>query len=307
MILLTGYGSIGSLIAKRILLKDPLTPLLIIDRHEEAIHRAMMELSGNVIAVVADVSNQLDMERIFNYDIRCVVNTAAMKHVTFCETNPTLAVINNVIGMNYLLEQSVRSRIKKFINISTDKAALPANVMGATKFIAERLIIAYSQLDPSIKFQSLRLGNVLCSASSLVPTIVSAVKKKLPLKITNLDATRFFITPEDAGDFISRALNGYYDGQILIKKLKAANLRTMVNAILEIVGDKDYHYDVVGLRQGEKMHEHLYSETENTHMIDHGKYWAINFSESHPELPVIDSSQFCISYQEFLTILKDVM
>lgn len=315
MYLVTGYGSIGSLVVKRILQKYPDALVTIIDKNEEAIHRARIEMSslmkypGQIQATVADVANRWDLEKIFHNFIKIVVHTAAMKHVTFCEDNPHLASINNIVGINNLLELSKLNQVDRFVNVSTDKCAYPANVMGATKFIAERSVISYDNLDGPGSYLNTRLGNVLCSTGSLIPTIRRIMKNKAKLQITDLAATRFFITKEEVADFIVEiATDQTYDGQVLIKKLRSATLETMINAVFRIVGD--YSYNVVGLRQGEKLHEHLFTETENTHMVDHGDHWSIDFNRpKQAPIKVIDSSDpGCLITEDELTeILKKAM
>lgn len=311
MFLITGYGSIGSLVAEQLLENK----ILIVDKDEKAIHKALTRFknSTNVECVVADISVKSDVSRLFlQYPIKRVVHTAAMKHVTFCENNPTLATLNNILGINNLLEASKRANVEKFVNVSTDKSAYPSNVMGATKFIAERAVLLYNKmkrsdpLEPDT-YQSVRLGNVLFSNGSLLPTIATIVKNNLTLDLTDLRATRFFIRPDEVSEFIADVATKDYSGQVIIKKLKSATLEVMVNATLELIGKSDYdNIKVMGLRQGEKLHEHLYSGAEVTNIRDHGKYWSIDYNESFKPVKVVDSSQFCISQRELLSILREL-
>lgn len=305
MYLVTGYGSIGSLVVEQLKECD----ILIVDKNEEAIHKALTNFKDlpNIKFIVADISVQSDVSRIFTqYPIDVVIHTAAMKHVTFCESNPTLATINNVIGINNLLEQSKRANVKKFINISTDKSAYPSNVMGATKFIAERNVLLYDSMGDA-SYQNIRLGNVLFSNGSLLPTISNIVKNNQTLDLTDLGATRFFIKPDETAKFIADVVLNDYPGQVVIKKLKSATLETMVNATLELIGEKDYdNIRVMGLRQGEKLHEYLYSSAETIHIEDYGDFWSVDYGRNLEPVEVIDSSQFCVSQSEFLSILKDI-
>lgn len=312
MFLITGYGSIGSLVTK--LLVDQGFYVLIVDKDEKSIHNALIKFKNNprVKSVVADISSQNDVSRIFlQYPIDHVIHTAAMKHVTFCEENPVLATTNNIMGINNLLNAAMTANVKKFVNVSTDKSAYPSNVMGATKFIAERTVLLYNSMskDPlAYTYQSVRLGNVLFSNGSLLPTIADIVNNGLTLDLTDLRATRFFITPTEVSNFIIDTALGQYQGEVVIKKLKSATLETMVNATLKMIGKEEYNnIKIMGLRQGEKLHEHLYSGAETSNITDNGKYWSIDYFHSNKEpLEVIDSSQFCVSEEEFLSILKDL-
>jgi UDP-N-acetylglucosamine 4,6-dehydratase/5-epimerase len=306
MFLVTGYGSIGSLVVDGLIDNND---IVIIDKDEKAIHKALTKFKSrsNVKCIVSDILVKADIARIFlQYPIRQIVHTAAMKHVYFCEDNPLLATLNNVVGINNLLEESLRANVDKFINISTDKSAYPSNVMGATKFIAERNVLLYNSMGRG-SYQSIRLGNVLFSTGSLLPTIKDLVGNGLTLGLTNLEATRFFIRPDEIGKFIVDVANNPYQGQILIKKLQSATLKTMVNSMLELIGQSEYkNIKIKGLGQGEKLHEHLFTSAESTHMEDHGAYWSIDYNKTSKPCKVIDSSGFCVSQADFLNILKDL-
>lgn len=306
MFLVTGYGSIGSLVVDRLIGKGD---ILVIDKDEKAIHKALTKFKNdpNVICVVSDISVKDDISRIFlQYPIKKVIHTAAMKHVTFCESNPLLATVNNILGVSNLLDASMKAEVTQFVNVSTDKSAYPSNVMGATKFIAERTVLLYNSMSNGL-YQSVRLGNVLFSNGSLLPTIANIVNNNLTLDLTDLRATRFFIRPDEVSKFIVDIANTPHRGQVLIKKLKSATLEVMVNATLELIGKSDYkNIKIMGLRQGEKLHEHLYTGAEITHITNCGSYWSIDYNKSLEPCEVIDSSQFCISQAEFLTILREL-
>jgi len=308
-ILVTGYGSIGSIIVRKLLDDGKYDKIIIMDNSESAIHRAITELDrSEIIAIVADISNESDIRRVFNYPIEAVINTAAMKHVTFCESNPLLATTNNIIGINNLLEYSTINKIKKFINISTDKCAYPSNVMGATKFIVERSIMVYDNYSEDTKYQSIRFGNVLFSNGSLIPTVKNIIDNNLELKITDLKATRFFITPKQVANLVTNILYNDYEGQVIIGKLESASLETFLNTILDyykIDYPSDFNFRAVGLRQGEKLHEHLFTHEEAEYMIDHGDYWSLDFNRENNDtnIKVTDSSQHEINDIKLLDIL----
>jgi FlaA1/EpsC-like NDP-sugar epimerase len=314
MFLVTGYGSIGSLVVDR--LRKAGRDVVIIDKDEKAIHKAMTKFKNdpNVHCVVSDIGIKDDVSRIFlqwagalkRKPIKNVIHTAAMKHVTFCEGNPLLATINNILGINNLLEACLEANITQFVNVSTDKSAYPSNVMGATKFIAERLVLLYDSMGHG-KYQSVRLGNVLFSNGSLFPTIAKIVRNRQTLDLTDLRATRFFIRPDEVSEFIVDVALKPYGGQVLIKKLKSATLEVMVKSALALIGEENYEdITINGLRQGEKLHEHLYTAPEITHITDHGEHWSIDYNKVLEPIKVIDSSEFCISQEEFQAILKDL-
>ena len=305
--LLTGYGSIGSLVVANLLKQKPDCKITIIDKDEKAIHSALIRYKNNkdIKPLVCDIAVKSDLQRLFagHKPPTHIIHTAAMKHVTFCEDSPLLATVNNIIGINNLLEICYLNSVQKFVNVSTDKSSSPSNVMGATKFIAERSVIAYNKLSTLSYYQSVRLGNVLGSNGSLIPTIVSIVDKNQDLDLTDLEATRFFIGPNEVAEFIVDATLTHWDGDILIKKLKSATLEVMVKSVLSLIGKPDYEFQIHGLRQGEKLHEYLFTDSECHNIKDRGDAWMINYKHSFDPVEVVDSSQCCVDQEEFMEIL----
>lgn len=274
--------------------------ILVVDKSEFAIYQLRTDIKKhkNLKALVLDLSNRDCISRLSHYPIDRIFHTAAMKHVTFCEDCPALATKNNIFGTNNLINYAKSKDVEHFINVSTDKSAYPVNIMGATKFIAEKIVT-------NAGYKSVRLGNILNSNGSIIPTIRKFVEAKQTLDITDFNATRFYVTPHNTAKFIIDAAYGKYKGNILIDKIPAASLKTMLDVTFDMLGDS-CDYKVVGLRPGEKLHEHLFSKEETAHMQDHGSYWGIDHSyvNKNNNIQVIDSSGFCVGYDKFYSDLQ---
>jgi len=295
-ILVTGYGSIGSIVTKRLLQKDH--NVLVIDKSESAIYQARSDLKAYPRASyrVGDVTDPSTLNYLRQIEPEHIVHTAAMKHVTFCEESPGLAVQNNIIGTQNVVNLASEMGVSSFVNVSTDKSAYPVNVMGATKFIAEKIVT-------NAGYNSVRLGNVLNSNGSFIPTIRKYVEQGLTLDITDMSATRFYITPTDAAEFIIKQLNvdphsPVKVGLIVVKKLASADVETMLNCAFDQLG-KSCEIKVSGLRPGEKLHEHLYSGAEAARMEEHVDEWWIYPNQVGHKIEVIDSSQFRVDSDTF--------
>lgn len=301
-ILVTGYGSIGSIVTKRLLQKGH--DVLVIDKSESAIYQARSDLKAYPKASyrVGDVTDPSTLSYIRRASPEHVVHTAAMKHVTFCEESPGLAVQNNILGTQNLVNLAREIGVSSFVNVSTDKSAYPVNVMGATKFIAEKIVT-------NAGYNSVRLGNVLNSNGSFIPTIRKYVEKGLVLDITDLNATRFYITPTEAAEFIIQQLNLDVNrpakvGLIVVKKLASADVKTMLDCTFDQLGKK-CEIKISGLRPGEKLHEHLFSGAEAARMEEHTDEWWIYPNQVGHQIEVIDSSQFMVDSDTFKQALSN--
>ena len=307
-VLLTGYGSIGSIIAKHLVGLGLVNKLIIADRDEKAVHQAKIDLDnfGNVVVVLADLTQHTDLCRLFAKNPTTIIHTAAVKHVNFCEENPMMAIHNNVIATNKLIDFAQSAEVDRFVYINTDKSVMPTSVMGASKLIAEKQIISRRD-DSNIKFNSIRLGNIINSNGSLLPTIANMVANNLPIKITNPEATRYFLSPKELYSFMALILNGIDDVVIIKKAMRSVKLGVMVSAMLEYLGASSHECKIVGLKPGEKLHEHLYTESEAMYVVDRGEYLTIDGQQNKVAAPLCSSESNCISCDEFVKMLKDVL
>lgn len=287
-VMVTGAaGSIGSELCRQIMKMEP-ELLILYERVENEIYRIDREFSEgfhgkNYEMVLGDI---LDTERLawtMNiYKPQVVFHAAAYKHVPIMESHPILAIKNNVEGTYNVVKESFRSGVEKFVLISTDKAVRPANVMGATKRIAE-LICQGMNREGKTKFIAVRFGNVLNSAGSVIPLFKDQILKGGPVTVTHPEMTRYFMSIPEAAQLVMQAGAMGQGGEIFVLDMgipvKITDLaKDMIRLMGLRVGD-DIDIVYTGLRPGEKIHEELVSDCEKSVRTVHDK---ITMVESPP-------------------------
>lgn len=271
MILVTGgTGCIGSEIVKSLIKYKPKV-IRIFSNDEDATFRMSQELGkkSNIRFLVGDIR---DKERLIlameNIDI--IYHAAALKHVPLCEYNPFEAIKTNVLGTQNVIETALSNGVDKMINISTDKAVNPVNTMGATKLLAEKLMIdanEYKGLRKTI-YSSVRFGNVLFSRGSVIPLFEEQIKQKKSITITDPNMTRFVMSKSNTIDLVLKATLMAKGGEIFILKMPVVTLGDLADVVIENCCEKysykknDVKKKTVGPRPGEKMFEELMTENE---------------------------------------------
>jgi UDP-glucose 4-epimerase len=203
-----------------------------------------------------------------------VVNAAALKQVPTCEYFPVQAVMTNCLGA-YNIVRAIEEHgypVQTVIGISTDKACKPVNVMGMTKSIHERILIAANVLNPKTRFICVRYGNVLASRGSVIPLFHDQIANGGPVTITVPDMTRFLLSLDQAVDTVFAALSEANAGETYVPNAPAA---TVLNLAHALIGDRPVDIKIIGIRPGEKMHEIMISEEEVFHSARRGNYYAI--------------------------------
>jgi FlaA1/EpsC-like NDP-sugar epimerase len=212
--------------------------------------------------VVADIR---DRERVFevfdDYRPEVVFHTAALKHLTLLENHPLEGVKTNVFGTKNLLDAAAKSGVERFVNISTDKAADPASVLGATKLAAEYLTANAGEAGDSA-FLSVRFGNVLGSRGSVLPTFLDQINSGNPVTVTHPDASRYFMTIPEAVRLVVQAGAIGSSGEVLILDMgEPVKILDLATQLIELL-NPDTPIEFTGLRPGEKLHESLVAEDE---------------------------------------------
>jgi len=266
-ILITGgTGSLGKALTRRLLTTNVDT-IRIFSRTELKQIQMQEEFNDPRLRfLIGDVRDKSRISRALE-DIDLVIHTAALKHVPIAEYNPFEAVKTNVYGAQNVIDSCLDSNVQKVVAIGTDKAVSPFNTYGATKFLMERLFISsnYFKGARDIDFLCVRYGNVLGSSGSIVPKFVAQIKNKQSITITDPSMTRFNITMNQALDLIFRAIKNGCGGEVFIPKLKAYDVGTMKDAILELM-NSEATIQRIDVRPGEKFHESLINvhELRNT-------------------------------------------
>jgi len=266
-----GTGSIGSELARRLLKYEP-SVIRVFSNDENAQFQLEQELkdhSGCLRFLVGDVRDKERLKRATE-NIDLVFHAAALKHVPLCEYNPFEAIKTNVLGTQNLLEVAIDENVEKVVTISTDKAVNPANVMGATKLLAERLTIAanyYRGLKRTV-FSCVRFGNVLASRGSVVQTFENQIRNCGPITITDTEMVRFCMSMERAVDLVLKAAQMARGEEIFIFKMPALKITDLAEVMVEKIAPQcgykpsDIHTRLIGKRKGEKLYEELMTEEE---------------------------------------------
>ncbi|MEK7165134.1 MAG: UDP-N-acetylglucosamine 4,6-dehydratase family protein [Patescibacteria group bacterium] len=267
-----GTGSIGSAIVKLLLPHKP-KAIRVYSRDESKQFELEQELGAGsgVRFLVGDIRDKerlnLAME---NIDI--VFHAAALKHVSACENNPFEAVKTNVQGTQNVIDCALANDVDKVVGISTDKATDPTSVMGCTKLLAEKIMLAsyfYKGMHKT-KFCFVRFGNVLGSRGSVVPLYLKQIRQGGPITVTDPNMTRFFMTIHDAVNLVFKATALMRDREIFILKMPTVKIKDLAKAVLEQetgrgIDTTGVKIDIIGKKNGERIHEKLLTleEAEN--------------------------------------------
>ena len=286
-VLITGAGgSIGSELSRQVRGFGP-SELYLLDRDESALHGLQLSMEGRALLtgdmlVVADIR---DRERIFELFDRfrpeVVFHTAALKHLTLLENHPSEAIKTNTCGTKNLLDAAVAVDVERFVNISTDKAADPTSVLGATKLAAERLT-ARAGRTTGRPFVSVRFGNVLGSRGSVLPTFLGQIEQGKPLTVTHPDVTRYFMTVAEAVRLVVQAGAIGDPGEVMILDMgRPVRIVDLAEQLMRSMG-ADTGIEYTGLRPGEKMHEALIGVDEVGRARQHPRITHTRGSEADP-------------------------
>ncbi|MBI4656298.1 MAG: polysaccharide biosynthesis protein [Elusimicrobia bacterium] len=270
-VFITGAGgTIGAELCRQIVRFHPKT-LLMLENHNTAlfyIDKELSELSENskIVSLAGDVRDQSLLNNIFSkYKPGIVFHAAAHKHVPLMESNPQEAVKNNTLATHLLAATAVAHGTEKVLFISTDKAVRPSSIMGASKRLGE-MVISEMAASSQTKFMSVRFGNVLGSSGSAVNIFKEQIANGGPVTVTHSDATRYFMTTQEAIQLILQACAMGYGGEIFVLNMgEPVKVLDLVKNLILLAGlepDKDIAIRFTSLRPGEKLHEELFRDDD---------------------------------------------
>ncbi|MBO5380426.1 MAG: polysaccharide biosynthesis protein [Clostridia bacterium] len=258
-----GGGSIGSELCRQIANYNP-KQLIILDIYENNAYDIEQELKRkmpnlNLLTLIASVRDSKKMDNVFStYRPNIVFHAAAHKHVPLMETSPNEAVKNNVIGTYKVVRAADKYGVEKFVQISTDKAVNPTNIMGATKRICEMIIQAYAKRSKTC-FVAVRFGNVLGSNGSVIPLFKKQIAEGGPITLTHPDIIRYFMTIPEAVSLVLQAGASANGGEIFVldmgEQVKIYDLAVNLIKLSGYEPFKDIDIKITGLRPGEKLYE----------------------------------------------------
>jgi FlaA1/EpsC-like NDP-sugar epimerase len=291
-VMVTGAGgSIGSELARQVQRFQP-ARLLLVERAEFALFDIDRELRGrnssqSIVPLVADVGDESRMRAIFNqYRPQVVIHAAAHKHVPLMESNSTEAVQNNVLNTRLVAELAGEFEAEVFVLVSTDKAVRPTSIMGATKRAAELVVQDLNRVYET-RFVAVRFGNVIGSAGSVIPIFRDQIRNGGPITITDKRMKRYFMTiPESAQLVLQASVLGKGGEVFNLHMGEPVRIKDLAETLITLSGLKP-HEDIqiveTGMRPGEKLHEELRFETEETVPTSHPKIFINKLATSEPE------------------------
>ena len=269
-----GTGSLGSIITEVFIKEDTTEKIILVTNNEQEIWESknLFKKDKRITWVLLDIRDREAIILFFSErTIDIVFNCAALKHVVFCEEFPMEAVKTNILGLDNIISRGCVG-VEKFIQISTDKAVESVCIMGATKFIGERLVLQANKQECYTRYSVVRLGNVLNSRGSLIPQLYSDIQNHGKVFLTDDRMMRFFLTKEQVWTLLKKILGIMNGGEIFIPKMK---LKSVYKLIRDELGKNAITINIIGKQRGERLVEHLYSFEEGEYLEDLDDMWVI--------------------------------
>jgi UDP-N-acetylglucosamine 4,6-dehydratase/5-epimerase len=275
VVLLTGgTGSFGKRFTEWVLNRYKVKKLIIFSRDELKQYEMRTQFPDSrypaIRYFIGDVRDRDRLARAFD-GVDIVVHAAALKHVPACEYNPMEAVKTNVLGAANIIDVAIDANVKKVIALSTDKAANPVNLYGATKLCSDKLFIAANNYSGyhETRFSVVRYGNVVGSRGSVIPLFLK-LRSSGVLPVTDKRMTRFWITLDRGVEFVLQSLERMAGGEIFAPKIPSMRLLDLAHAVAP-----ECRLEEIGIRPGEKLHEVIVGEDDARHTLEFDDYYAI--------------------------------
>ena len=270
-----GTGSFGKAFIKDLLKKFPeISRLVVFSRDElkqwEMQQEYPFEKFPNLRFFLGDVRDKDRLKRAFE-GIDIIIHSAALKQVPAAENNPNEYIKTNINGAANIIQAAIDNNVKRIIALSTDKAAAPINLYGATKLCSDKLFIAANNIigRRDMRFSIVRYGNVMGSRGSVIPLFIEKAKSGI-LPITDIEMTRFNITLCDGINMVHKAIEKTIGGEIFVPKIPSYKIKDVAEAI-----GPNCEHEVIGIRPGEKLHEEMITVNDSHMTLDFGDYYAI--------------------------------
>jgi len=284
-----GTGSFGHAVADQLLALNPAGIIIFSRDEKKQFDMGNRYNSDKLRFVVGDVRDQATVEDVMR-GVNLVFHAAALKQVPNCEFFPVEAVRTNILGSANVISAAVRQGVERVVVLSTDKAVYPINVMGMTKALMERVMIAAARDERNgTVLCGTRYGNVMYTRGSVIPYFVQLMKEGKSLKVTDRRMTRFMMSLHESLDLVLYALTHGHHGEIYVRKAPAATIDDLAWCMKDIF-TYDGAIEDIGIRPGEKMHETLVSTEEILRTEDCGDYFKII-----PEAPRADYREYYFS------------
>ena len=268
-----GTGSFGSNIIKKLLNEKSLSRIIVYSRDELKQSLLKEELNDSRVRYFIGDVRDVDRLNLASKGVDTLIHAAALKQVPSCEYNPMEAIKTNIHGAENVIKCSIENEIPNVMALSTDKAANPINLYGATKLASDKLFIAANNVKGGLnsKFSVVRYGNVIGSRGSVIPYFAKLYKNNEKIyPITDFEMTRFLITLDEGVDFVLNSIKIQKGGEIFIPKIPSVRIIDLAMAF-----NKDAELEEVGLRPGEKIHEILCPKDESSRIVEFENFFVI--------------------------------
>ncbi|MBI1307991.1 MAG: UDP-N-acetylglucosamine 4,6-dehydratase (inverting) [Bacteroidetes bacterium] len=270
-----GTGSLGQALVERIICDNPgIKRLVVYSRDEQKQFQMAQKFPEKdypfIRYFIGDVRDYERLERAME-GIEDVIHAAAMKHVPIAEYNPMECIKTNIMGAENVINACIKCGVRRVVALSTDKAAAPINLYGATKLASDKLFVSANNITGArdIRFSVVRYGNVMGSNGSVIPFFIKKKKDGI-IPITDEKMTRFNITLSEGVDMVLHALYHSWGGEIFVPKIPSYKITDVAEAIAP-----ECKKEIVGVRPGEKIHEEMITSSDSYYCYDLGKYYAI--------------------------------
>jgi len=270
-----GTGSFGKAFVRTVLTRYPHIRRLVVYSRDELKQFEMSQVFSDrdfpgLRYFIGDIRDEARLRRALE-GVDVVVHAAALKQVPAAEYNPFECIKTNVLGAQNLVEACLDAGVSRVVALSTDKAAAPINLYGATKLCSDKLFVAANNIKGSrdIRFSVVRYGNVMGSRGSVIPFFLERRKTGV-LPITDTRMTRFNISLEEGVDMVLWSLENTLGGEVLVPKIPSYRITDLARAV-----GPDCRIEVVGIRPGEKIHEEMITASDSPNTVDLGRYYAI--------------------------------
>jgi UDP-N-acetylglucosamine 4,6-dehydratase len=266
-----GTGSFGTSFVSKVLNENIADEIVIFSRDELKQYEMNLKFDSKKLKfVLGDVRDYSRLEQAMD-GIEVLVHAAAMKQIPASEENPMEVIKTNVLGAENIVNAAIKNSVSKVIALSTDKAANPANLYGATKLCSDKLMISANSLSSnrSTRFGVVRYGNVLGSRGSVIPFFRSQIAAG-EITITDPGMTRFWITLEESVQFVLDSLDRLHGGEIFVPKIPSFSIVNVAKVVAPGLPTK-----IIGIRPGEKLHEVMITEDDSHYTVEFDDFYSI--------------------------------
>ena len=266
-----GTGSFGKKFVQRLLKDNDVEKLIVFSRDELKQFEMQSELNSSKLRYFLGDVRDFQRLKQATTGVDVIIHAAAIKQIAAAEYNPMEAIKTNILGAENIINAAIENNVSKVIALSTDKAANPANLYGATKLCSDKLMVAGNILagKKNVKFSVVRYGNVLGSRGSVIPFFKEQIKNGY-LPITDVNMTRFWLTIDEGVQFVLDSLSRMHGGEIFVPKIPSFKVVDVATVI-----SPDTPIKIIGIRPGEKLHEVMITEDDSEYTLEFKDYYAI--------------------------------